>query len=78
LALWLLGYPEAAVSDTDHALKDAREIGQAVTLMLALAITSLTYIFCRNYATANAPFAEVVILADGKGAFYWKVSEMLY
>ena len=35
-ALWLLGYPEAALADTEHALKDAREIGQAATLMYAL------------------------------------------
>ena len=32
-ALWLLGYPEAARSDAEHALEDAREIGQAATLM---------------------------------------------
>ena len=37
LALWLLGYPEAALADAEHALKDAREIGQAATLMYALA-----------------------------------------
>ena len=36
LALWLLGYPEAALADADQALKDAREIGQAATLMYAL------------------------------------------
>ena len=35
-ALWFLGYPEAALADADHALKDAREIGQAATLMFAL------------------------------------------
>ena len=35
-ALWLLGYPEAALRDTDSALKNAREIGQAATLMWAL------------------------------------------
>jgi len=29
LALWLLGYPEAAAADADRALKHAREIGQA-------------------------------------------------
>ena len=29
LALWMLGYPEAALADADDALKDAREIGQA-------------------------------------------------
>ena len=39
LALWLLGYPEAALADADHALKDAREIGQAATLMYALNFT---------------------------------------
>ena len=36
-ALWLLGYPEAALADIDQALKDAREIGQAVSLICALA-----------------------------------------
>ena len=36
LALWMLGYPEAALADAEHALKDAREIGQAATLMYAL------------------------------------------
>ncbi len=36
MALWLLGYPEAALADADDALKDAREIGQAATLMYAL------------------------------------------
>ena len=40
LALWMLGYPEAALADTDHALKDAREIGQAATLMYALHFTT--------------------------------------
>jgi len=30
-ALWLLGYPEAALADTKNALGDAREIGQAAT-----------------------------------------------
>ena len=29
LALWLLGYPEAALADTEQMLNDAREIGQA-------------------------------------------------
>ena len=48
LALWLLGYPEAALADADHALKDAREIGQAATLMYALAHASLTHILLRK------------------------------
>jgi hypothetical protein len=27
-ALWLLGYPEAALADSAYALEDARQIGQ--------------------------------------------------
>jgi hypothetical protein len=29
LTLWMLGYPEAALSDADDAIKDARKIGHA-------------------------------------------------
>ena len=34
--LWSLGYPEAARAAADQAISDAREIGQAATLMFAL------------------------------------------
>jgi predicted ATPase len=76
VALWVLGYPETAVADTDHALKDAREIGQVATLMFALGLASYIHILCRNYATANALVDELVILADEKGAFHWKAAGM--
>ena len=33
-ALWLRGYPQAALVDADYALKEARDIGQAATLMI--------------------------------------------
>jgi hypothetical protein len=36
LALWLLGYPQAALAEIDHALKAARETAHAPTLMFAL------------------------------------------
>jgi predicted ATPase len=71
-ALWLLGYPQAALADTEHALKVAREIGHATTLMYTLAWTSFAHIWCGNYATANAQADEVVGLADEKGAAIWK------
>ena len=44
-ALWLLGYPEAALADSERALKDAREIDQAATLMYALFLRRL-FISC--------------------------------
>jgi class 3 adenylate cyclase/predicted ATPase len=77
LALWLLGYPDAALADTSHALKDARQIGQATTLMAALLLTSLTHIFCGNYAAVNA-VDEVVALANEKGALFWKTAGMVF
>jgi class 3 adenylate cyclase/predicted ATPase len=71
-ALWLLGWPEAALADTDYALQHAREIGQAATLLHALAFTSATQIFCGNYAAASALLNELVALANEKSASYWK------
>ena len=72
LALWLLGYPDAALIDADRAVKDAREIGLAATLLPALALTSMTHIHCGNYAVAKAQLDEVIALADEKGALLWK------
>jgi predicted ATPase/class 3 adenylate cyclase len=75
--LWLLGYPEAARRDTEYALKDAREIGQAATLMYALSHVPVTYILCGNNVAANARADEVVALADEKGALLWKAAGMM-
>ena len=78
LALWMLGYPEAALGDTEQALEDAREIGQAATLMYALGHHVLTHILCGNYAAANALSDELVALADEKGALFWKAFGMMH
>jgi predicted ATPase len=72
LALWSLGYPEAALADTDHALKNAREIGQGAALMYALVVAQMTRVFCGDYATANALVEELVALADEIGSSYFK------
>ncbi len=77
LALCLLGYLEAARSDTVLAIKDAREIGQAATLMYALNNTTYSQICCGDHVRANAQSNEVVALADEKGAALWKALGML-
>jgi hypothetical protein len=77
MALWTLGYPDAAVADTDHALSDAREIGHAATLLVAFIAPIWTYPNCGNYAAANGPINELVALAKEKDASYWKVFGML-
>jgi class 3 adenylate cyclase/predicted ATPase len=72
LAQWMLGYPEAALADADHAVEDARESGQAGTLMYAQFHTSLTNVLCAKYAEANTQSKDVVLLAHEKGAALWK------
>jgi class 3 adenylate cyclase/predicted ATPase len=76
-SLWMLGYPEAALKDAEDAVKNAREIGQAASLMFALSLASVVHILCGNYATAIAQVDEASALADEKAAMFWKVQAML-
>ena len=76
-ALWMLGYPEAALMDAEHALRDAQEICHMATYLYALFHTSWTYSDCGHYATATAQLDELVALADEKGASLWKALGML-
>jgi predicted ATPase len=75
-ALWLLGYPEAALRDADDALRNARELGQAATLMVALFNTLIPYTLCGNLAAVAAPAQELVALAEEKGSLFWKACGM--
>jgi class 3 adenylate cyclase/predicted ATPase len=76
LALWCLGYPQAALADTEHALRDAREISQAASLMYALFFAFLISFYCGDFATANAQADELVALSDQKGSQIWKAGEL--
>ena len=75
LALWLLGYPDAALADAEQALKDAREIGQAANFDVCAVRHGLTHILCGNYAAAKAQADEAVALADEKGALFGRPVE---
>jgi predicted ATPase len=68
LTLWLLGFPDAARADIDHAVKDAREIGQAATLLMALAVPNYTLILCGDCVAVNAFANELITLAAEKSA----------
>jgi class 3 adenylate cyclase/predicted ATPase len=78
LAVWCLGYPEAALTDADRVIKDARDIGQAATLMVALWSAHWTHQFCGDYAAASAMADELVALADEKGAAQLKAAGRLW
>jgi predicted ATPase len=71
-AQWLLGYSEAALRDADDALKKAREIGQAATLMYALFHVAIPYTLCGNHAAVAAQARELAVLAEEKGSPFWK------
>jgi predicted ATPase len=78
IALWILGYPHAALADADNALKRARVIGHAATLMFALTDVLVTHIQCGRYTTANAEVDELVSLADEKSSSLWKAFGTLH
>jgi class 3 adenylate cyclase/predicted ATPase len=72
LALWILGYPTAALGDLSRAINDAREIGQAATLMYALGHAPLLHLLSGSFVLAATDAREVIALADEKSAFIWK------
>jgi class 3 adenylate cyclase/tetratricopeptide (TPR) repeat protein len=76
-AQWLLGYPEAALADVDRAIKCARKIGEAATLMNALAVATSPHVWCGNYVVAKARNDEFLALANEKGASFYKAYGML-
>jgi predicted ATPase len=78
IALWLLGYPDAALADTKRVVQHARGIGQAASLMFALHHSSLTQIQFGHYAAANADADELGLLAEEKDASLWKASGLLW
>jgi len=77
-ALWFLGYPEAALADSDDVLKEARKIGQAATFMFALNFTLYPTQWCGDYTTPNVQCDQLIALAEEKGAFVWKVLGKLH
>jgi predicted ATPase len=76
-ALWMLGYPETAQVDTDRAYRDARESGDAVSILWALRGAVFNDIACGKYTTANARINELIALADEKHALFFKANAML-
>ena len=77
LALWVLGYPEAALADLVQAISDARETGQAASVMFALGHAPLALLWCGDYVTAAKVIEEVIALSDEKGALVWNVAGKL-
>ena len=78
LALWVMGYPEAALADLNQAISDARDNGEAATLMFALGHAPLTLLWSGNYAAAATAIEEVIALSGEKDALVWNVIGKLH
>ena len=77
VALWLLGYPNAARADNNHALEYARKIRHAGSLMTALVYGPLVHAQCGDYAVAKAEAEELAALSEEKGAAIWKAAALV-
>ncbi len=77
MALWLLGYPEAALKDAECALMEARQIEHAATLMFTLNFPILINTYCGNYDAANERLEELVVMAEEKRAPFRKAEGVL-
>ena len=77
IASWVLGYPGAAQKDADDAVKAARQIGQAASLMFSLAHAVLPTSLCGNVVAATAQNDECFALAEEKSAPHWRAFGMM-
>ncbi len=73
--MWCLGYPSSARIDLEHGIRHSREIGQAPTLMYALAIASAIKLFVGNCVAEIELLDELAILAEARGATHWRINE---
>jgi predicted ATPase len=76
--LWLLGYPEAARTDIETALGNARDLRHAPTLMYALFSAVGMQIYFGNYSRATELAGELLSLAEEKDAVLWKAASLMF
>jgi predicted ATPase len=78
LAMWMLGYPEAALADANAAIRHARDIEQAASLFFALNSAIVTHFLRREYDTAKALADDLGHLAAEKNAAFWQLTSAIY
>ena len=72
LVLCHLGYPERARVDVDEAVKGARDLGQAGTLVYAVGVGTLSEIHCGRFRLAEARVEELFALSEKYGLPFWR------
>ena len=77
MVLWHLGFPDATQSDIEHLLKEAREIGHAVSLMGSLFYASFLDVLRTGHSAERKLTEELLVLAEEKHApFFAAVGTM--
>jgi len=71
LALLLLGYPDAGLTNAKEALRIGRDSAHSATLTYALNFSVFQHVYCGDFATANALIEEFNILKDQMGSGFW-------
>lgn len=75
---WMLGYPDAALADSSRALKEAREVGQGISVMYSLYFASYARIHCGEYEAVNERLDELIPMATEKNAAQWRGGGMMH
>jgi DNA-binding winged helix-turn-helix (wHTH) protein/predicted ATPase len=71
LALWLLGYPEAALKEANEALSYARDLGQVASFLYAVTRVAWFHLVVRDYSKAAEQIQELMDLAQDMEGSYW-------
>ena len=73
MVLWVLGYPERAVQQSDEALTFAQELSHPFSLVFALTAKALLYHMCRE-ATVVQEQAEMAITVSTEHGFPFRAA----
>ena len=77
VAMWMLGYPDAALADSETAIEEARESAHAATTLHTLGLTSLVKLLRGDYAQTSSQLDELAALGDAKSALFYSAHARL-
>lgn len=77
LALWLLGYPKAALEEADQALNYAQDLGQTASFLYAATRIAWFHLVVGNYRPAADQIRTLVKRAEEMDGSYWTAAAMM-
>ena len=77
LALWILGYPDAALKEADNALNYARDIGQTASFLYGVTRIAWFQLVVGNYTKAAGLIQQLMTIAEEMEGSYWTAAGMM-